>query len=167
MPSSKPQLRANTKAKLRELFRWYGIPPSPLHSLLQEVAKQEGWIPPWEQEERLQEQKEKKKLAGKRSGYSRAALAEIRRALVQIARAGQTPQQRLQPYAEESITALRERYRKLLSDDSKVNKGPLDDLVPIILGELSDADRKKLRKVGRETLKKDLKQVRRQSGITR
>ena len=160
--------RANAQAieELRNLFHWHGIPPSARHSILQKVAKEEGWIPPWEREEQRQQQKQKKRLAGKTSGRSRAALAEIRRSLVRITREGLTPEQRREPYADNSIDALCQRYRNLLHENTG-SRGPLDPLVPLILESLSGADRQRLRKASRETLIKDLKLIRRARGIKR
>jgi hypothetical protein len=55
---------------LSEYFRGYGIPPSWLHEALQRAAMQAGWIPPSYGEE----QRSKKREAGKRSGRRRGAL---------------------------------------------------------------------------------------------
>ena len=147
---------------LNDLFRrWYGIPPSPLHLAVQEAARQEGWTPPWDREE----QHSKKKMAGKKSGLMRAGRAEIRRSVIQIARA------RLklfyEPYAKASIDALHKEYRNLLGEGGGENCASLAKngndlclLVPLMLAGLSKADQHTLKKVGRETLIKDLKLLR-------
>ena len=145
---------------LEDLFRPYGIPPTPLHEAVQEAARQVGWIPPWEREQ----QQRQKKSAGKQSGRIRAGLASIRRSIVTIARA--RLKSKYAPYANNSIDALEKEYRALLGDGGGENcptlakgKNDLCLLVPLILASGSTADREKLKKASRETLLKDLKQV--------
>src|SRR6266404_4117214 len=114
--AGRPRSAADTSSPietLAEYFRWYGIPPSWLHEALQRAAKQAGWIPPWDREE----QRSKKTEAGKRSGRSRAGLAQIRHSFINLARAQLTPEQRRSPYSEASIDALEEKYRDLLTKD--------------------------------------------------
>jgi hypothetical protein len=139
--------------KLADLFRWYGIPPSPLHEAAQEAARQAGWTPPWDREE----QQAKKKVAGKKSGASRAGLAQMRRSLLTAARARLKPKYRKQPYANESIEAIERRYQKLLAEDGDAH----DLLVSIMLAALSKADRHRLRQASRDTIINDLKALRR------
>ena len=93
----------------RDLFRWYGIPPSPLHSAMQEAAKQEGWTPPWEREEQTA-------IAGQKSGHLRAERASIRRHFVKVAFDRLKPSEKFEPFAGQSITALMRSYRALLSE---------------------------------------------------
>src|SRR5262249_40053931 len=132
-----------------EYFRPYGILPSPLHAALQNAALQAGWIPPWDAEE----QRSKKKEAGKRSGISRKGLRQMRHSLVDLARAQLTAEQRRSPYSEASIDALEEEYRNLLTKD--VSDPSI--IISSMLSVLSETDRKSLKKASRETLKKDLK----------
>jgi hypothetical protein len=152
---------ASMSKSLNDLFRWYGIPPSPLHWAVQEAARQEGWTPPWVREE----QQSKKKTAGKKSGLMRAGRAEIRRSVIRVARA------RLnlyyEPYANASIDALHKEYRNLVGEGSGENCASLAKngndlclLVPLMLAGLSKADQQMLKTVGRETLIKDLKLLR-------
>jgi hypothetical protein len=140
-----------------ELFRPYR--PSSLSDALQNAAMQAGWIPPWDREE----QRSKKSEAGKRSGRSRAGLAQIRDSLINLARAQLTPEQRRSPYSEASIDALEEKYRNLLTKDVS----DPDIVISVILSVLSEADRKSLKKASRETLKKDLKAIRKMRGVSR
>jgi hypothetical protein len=145
---------------LEDLFRPYGIPPSPLHEVVQEAARRAGWTPPWVHEQ----QQRQKKSAGKQSGRSRAGLASIRRSIVTIARTRQAS--KFAPYANDSIDALEKGYRALLGNGGGENcatlakgKNDLCLLVPLILASCSTANREKLKKASRETLLKDLKQV--------
>jgi len=153
--------------KLVDLFRWYAIPPSALHEVVQAAARQAGWTPPWDHEE----QRSKKRNAGKRSGQTRGGLASMRRSLIKVARARLTPEQRRQPYKNDSIEALCEEYRKLLDegsgDDLDLRRSAWDDLLPFMLAALSESDRRMLKDVGRETLIKDLKLLRKESGVGR
>jgi hypothetical protein len=134
----------------------YGIPPSRLHEILQEAARQAGWIPPWDR-------KEQKKSAGEKSAIRRAGLAEIRQSVVKVARA--RLKSKYQPYSDASVDALVEEVRRLVADGGKNCESLAKDerdlclLVPLMLGSLSEADRKKLEKTSRETLLKDLKLV--------
>jgi hypothetical protein len=131
---------------LAELFRPYAIPPTPA---VQEAARQEGWVPPWDREfPEIQ-----KKEAGKRSGAMRAGLAGIRRSLVREAHALLGPTYRLHPFSIYSIEALRNEYLRLLDPTAK----NLGVVTSCMLAALSDNDRQVLRKVKRETLIKDLK----------
>ena len=147
---------------LTDLFRRPGaIPQSPLHAAVQEAARQAGWIPPWEREE----QQRQKKLAGRQSGIKRAGLASICRSIVTVARA--RLKSKYAPYANDSIDALEEEYHALLGNGGGENcetlakgKNDLCLLVPLILASRSTTERKKLKKASRETLLKDLKQVR-------
>jgi hypothetical protein len=134
---------------LAELFRPYGIPPTPLHEAVQEAARQEGWIPSWDRED----QEVQKKEAGKRSGAMRAGLAGIRRSLVREAHARLKPAYRLHPSSTHSIDALHKEYRQLLAPGTE----NLGLLVPFMLAALSENDRKKLSEAKRGTLIKDLR----------
>jgi hypothetical protein len=136
-----------------DLFRWYGIPPSPLHAAVQEAARQAGWTPPWDRDE----QRAKKKVAGKKSGASRAGLAHMRHSLLRAARMRLKPQYRKQPYATESIAAIQTEYQKLLAESG----APNDLVVMIMLSVLSEADRVRLRRASRDTIVKDLKALKR------
>jgi hypothetical protein len=137
---------------------------------MQEAAKREGWIPPWIREE----QQNQKKAAGKRSGSMRAARAQIRLSVVKVARARLTPEQRREPYANDSIEALCKEYRKLLAGGGGENcvslardGNDLCLLVPLMLAGLSKADQQMLKRAGRETLIKDLQRLRRERGVSR
>jgi hypothetical protein len=134
---------------LVDLFRPYGIAPTPLHEAVQEAATKAGWIAPWDREDR----KAQNKRAGKRSGAMRAGLAGIRRSLVKEAHARLKPAHRHHPFSTHSIDALHQGYRQLLVPDAK----DLGMLVPLMLAALSENNRKMLSKVKRETLRGDLK----------
>jgi hypothetical protein len=155
--ASKPGSRTRMAPKrtaptqLLDLFLPFGIPPSSLHVAVQNAAIEAGWIPPWERED----QEIQKKQAGKKSGASRAALAELRRYLVREAHAQLKPAHRLHPSSNDSIDALHKKYRDLLAPDAK----NLDGLAPLILTALSGADQKTLRKMKRGTLIKDLRRL--------
>jgi hypothetical protein len=139
MKRDKRQGNANPGTPWVEYFRLYfGNPPSPLYEALQNAAMQAGWIPPWHGEE----QRGKKREAGKRSGRSRAGLAQIRSSLVDLARRQLTSEQRRSPYSKASINALREKYRNLLTKD--VNDP--DVVLGTILSVLSETDRKSLQR---------------------
>ena len=132
---------------LEDLFRPYGIPPTPLHEAVQDAARQAGWIPPWDREQHQRQ----KKSAGKRSGRSRAGLASIRRSIVTVAHTRQAS--KYAPYANASVDALEEEYHALLGDGAGENcttlakdKNDVCLLVPRILASCSTADREKLKK---------------------
>jgi hypothetical protein len=148
--------KATTADDLVDLFRPYGIPPTRLHRAVQEAATEAGWIAPWDADAaKLRNEKAKNKAAGKRSGLVRTGLAMMRRSLVMAAHARLKPAHRLHPFSIYSINALREEYLQLLAPEAK----NLDLLVSLMLAALSENDRKILRKVGRETLIKDLKML--------
>ena len=144
---------------LEDLFRPYGIPPSPLHEVVQEAARHAGWTPPWDREE----QQRQKKLAGKQSGVRRAGLTQIRRSVVKVART--RLKSKRAPYSNASVDALDEEFRRLVADGGKNcaslarDKRDLCLLVPLMLGSLSGAERQKLETTSRDTLLNDLKQV--------
>ena len=127
---------------LRDLFRWYGIPPSPLHSVLQDAARQAGWTPPWERKEHRKEQTTAKKLAGKKSAHLRAGRASIRRIFVKEAFERLKPTHKFEPSAGESLTALMCSYREVLAESG-------DDAASMMKAAPF--------KASRETLKADLK----------
>jgi hypothetical protein len=62
----------------KDLFQRYVTPPSRLHNAVQSLARQEGWIPPWDREE----QQSQKKAAGKKSGVIRERRTKLRRYIV-------------------------------------------------------------------------------------
>ena len=144
---------------LEDLFRPYGIPPSPLHEVVQEAARRAGWIPPWDREQ----QQRQKKLAGKQSGVRRAGLTQIRRSVLKVART--RLKSKRAPYSNASVDALDEEFRRLVAGGGKDCAALAKDqrdlclLVPVMLQSLSEADRQKLTKTSRDTLLKDLKQV--------
>jgi hypothetical protein len=76
MAQTKTRSRAKVRvsAVLLDLFRPYGIPPSPLHAALQKAAMQAGWLPP----SYGQQSQAQKRAAGKKSGLTRASLAQMR-----------------------------------------------------------------------------------------
>jgi hypothetical protein len=148
----------------QELFRGV-IPASPLHQVAQEAARLEGWTAPWEHED----QTPKRKKAGQASGHARWGRAELRRSILKVARARLTPDQRLEPYANNSIDALCKEYRGILEGKDHLGppRSPYDGLLPFMLAGLPEADSRMLKKASRETLLKDLKQFRRESGVGR
>jgi hypothetical protein len=40
--------KPTTRSQLVDLFQPFGIPPTPLHEVVQNVAIEAGWIPPWD-----------------------------------------------------------------------------------------------------------------------
>jgi hypothetical protein len=156
-PKTRSRAKPQPSTSLVQLFRPYAIPPSSLHEALQDAAKQAGWLPPWGRKE----QQSLKRAAGKRSGSRRAGRAQMRRSLINAARARLTPEQRRSPYSKASIDALEETYRNLLTEDPS----DPDILISIMLSALSETDKKFLRRASRETLKKDLKAIRKARGI--
>jgi hypothetical protein len=158
-PNSRSRAKTQRSTPLTELFRPYGIPPSPLHEALQNAATQAGWISPWDSEE----QRAKKSEAGKKSGISRAGRAQIRLSLLNRARARLTPEERRSPYSEASLNALEATYQNLLREDVSGS----DILASIMLSVVSETDLKSLEKTSRETLKKDLKAIRKMRGVKR
>jgi hypothetical protein len=132
------------RTPLSDLFRWYAIPPSPLHEIVQEAARKAGWTPPWGREE----QQIKNKAAGEKSGRMRMGLAEIRRSVLSVARTRLNSKHRREPYSEDSIDALFEEYHSLLAEGAGENCAALAKndndlclLVPLMLKGLSKADR--------------------------
>jgi hypothetical protein len=153
----------------QELFRGV-IPASPLHQVAQEAARAEGWTALWEHED----QTPKRKKAGRASGHARRGRAEARRSVLQVARWRLNPEHRYAPFKEKSLGALCNEYRNLLGKGGGENcstmaKGSNDLclLVPLMLAELSQTDRQALRKASRETLRKDLQKLLRQSNRLR
>ena len=139
---------------LKDLFRPYGIPPSPLHEVVQEAARQAGWIPPWDREQ----QQRQKKSAGKQSGLSRAGLASIRQSIVKIARTRLTS--KYEPYSNASVDALEEEYHALLGDGGGENcatlakdKNDLCLLVPLILASFRGRPREAEKDKSRDAVK--------------
>ena len=93
--------------------------------------------------ERLKEQQNQKKTAGKKSAIARAGRAAKRHLIVKRAFGQLNSLQRAQPYSANSMNALETAYRRLLIKDGfdlKTLAGP-----PF--------------KVGRETLRSDLKRL--------
>jgi hypothetical protein len=145
---------------LKDLFSRYAIPPSPLHEAVQAAARQAGWAPPWDREEQHKEQQNKKKMMGKNSGLLRAWYVDLRRSLIPAARTQLKPTNILEPYAVGSIDALKKQYLELLAEGgNNLTEGGDDfvSLIPSLLAELPKTHRQALTKVGRETLRKDLK----------
>jgi hypothetical protein len=138
----------------------FGIPPSPSQQVLWEAAKEAGWIPPWE----LENQREKKKKAGKTSGTSRRGRKEIRLSLVWHALRQLSPKYRRNPYSNASLEALRKKYDYSLTKNA--DDPALDPILSGILSALTPADRKALKKASDDTLLADLKTIIRRSRAT-
>ena len=128
----------------KDLFRLYAIPPSSLHEAVQKLARQEGWMPPWDREEQQKVQQSQKKAAGKSSGLMRKGRVKLRRLYVKIAFERLQPAYQMQPFSVTSLDALEAAYRTLLAEG---NQDP--DLL------MSAAPFK----AGRETIINDLKQL--------
>jgi hypothetical protein len=145
MPRSKNRPRAVTpqRSSWVDYFRWYGIPPTPLHEGLQEGARQAGWTAPWDREE----QKNQKKVAGKKSGSMRAGRAKLRLLFVRAAFDRLKPAYQMQPFSDHSISALKAEYRKVVAESG-------DPTAPHDADLLMSASPFK---ADRETLIKDLK----------
>jgi hypothetical protein len=155
--------RQSMSKLLNDLFHLYAIPPSPLHEAVQEAARQEGWTPPWDHEEQHRQQQTQKKTAGRRSAIMRAGRAQIRVSLIELARGRLDPEHRYAPYSKPALDSLREEYCKLLTDgDNDPNV-----IIPLMLSALSETDRKFLKNISRETLKKDVKAIRKKHGVRR
>jgi hypothetical protein len=137
MGSQRPD-DARMSSSLRDLFRWYGIPPSLLHAAIQDAAKQAGWTPPWDQEQ----QTTAKKRAGRKSAGVRANRASIRRLFVKEAFGRLKRTHQFEPFAGQSLAALTRAYREVLAEDGHD---------PTLLMKAAPF------KAGRETLKADLK----------
>ena len=161
MPPLKTRSRRKIESStsLRDLFRDYPIPPSLLHQTVQDAARREGWVPPWEREEQIR----KKKMAGKSSGRSRRSLAQLRQSLLKLARMRLSPDDRRAPYSKTAIAALRREYNNLLSK----NANDPDPLISGMLSALSPTEHMVLKKASDDTLLKDLKDIRRMSGVRR
>jgi hypothetical protein len=147
-----PKTRSRAKeprTELRDLFRRYAIPPSPLHEAVQEAALRAGWTPPSQAE---------KRAAGKKSGVKRKGRAEIRRYFVKVAFERLKPvAYQMQPYSDDSIDALEVEYRQLLAES-------LAEAKPEASAERRAEDLRRLMsaapfKADRETLIKDMKQL--------
>jgi hypothetical protein len=157
----------------KDLFQRYVTPPSRLHNAVQSLARQEGWIPPWDREE----QQSQKKAAGKKSGIIRESRTNLRRYIVGAAHWGLMPAYRNQPYSTTSIGVLREDYLKILHYEPNNSldvmclqlakkQNPSGDPVfrfclslLIQMPKLPENDRQMLEKISKETLIKDLKAI--------
>jgi hypothetical protein len=111
---------------LVDLFRPYGIPPTPLHEAVQKAATKAGWTAPWDREEQevaTAAQTLKKRTAGKKSGQMRALRAELRLHFVKEAFRRLKPTHQKEPFSEHSIDALQVKYREVIaeSDDPAVS----------------------------------------------
>jgi hypothetical protein len=160
-PANKAKAPAIKKPNtvLRELFQGV-IPMSDEAFVVQEAAKQEGWVPGWEREG----QKLQKTTAGKQSGVRRRGLAEMRRAFVKQARMRIGPEHRRAPYSNASLDALSKEYKNLLA---KSEENDADPIIGAMQSVLSASDLKSLRQTSRDTLLSDLKAIRKSLGIKR
>ena len=157
----------------KDLFQQHAIPPSPLHEAVQKLARQEGWIPPWDREGQHEEQQSQKKAAGEKSGVIRERRTKLRRHIVGAAYWGLKPAYRNQPYSTTSIEVLREEYLKILHyepNNSLAVMCTLQNRIPdpvfrfcilllITMSNLPKNDQQMLEKIGKETLIKDLKAI--------
>jgi hypothetical protein len=134
--------KARAAVDLVDLFRPYGIKPTPLHEAVQEAARQAGWIAPWD---RYAEQL-KKKMAGKKSGLARAGRAGLRLPFVKEAFGRLKAAHRIQPFSEHSLDALQAKYREVIAESDDPATSYDADLL------MSAAPFK----ADRDTLKKDL-----------
>jgi hypothetical protein len=157
----------------KDLFQRHDSPPSRLHDAVQTLARQEGWIPPWDREE----QQSQKKAAGKKSGVIRERRTKLRRYIVGAAYWGLKPAYRNQPYSTTSIKVLREEYLKILHYEPNNSldvmflqlakkQNPCGDpvfrfcwLLVSKMPKLPENDRQMLEKISKETLIKDLKAI--------
>jgi hypothetical protein len=158
----------------KDLFQRYVTPPSRLHNAVQSLARQEGWIPPWDHEE----QQSQKKAAGKKSGIIRERRAKLRRSIFIVVYLQLKPAYRNQPYSTKSIDVVREEYLKIIHGEPNnlldvvciklaENQNALTPLgaytfrfcLPLLitLPRLSQNDRQILENISDETLKKDMK----------
>jgi hypothetical protein len=133
----------------------FGTPPSPLQQVFQQAAKEAGWIPPSE----LKGRSDQKRNAGLRSGVSRSGRKEIRLSLVWYALRQLSRKYQLNPYSNASLEALREKYDYLLTK----NAPDRDPILSGILSALTPADREALENASDDTLRADLKVIKRRS----
>lgn len=112
---------------LKDLFHRFKTPPTRTHDEVQRRAKEAGWTPPWDHEERQKEQQHQKKAAGKKSALVRGGRAELRRLMIQAAYAHLNPTHKHQPYANDSIDALKEKYLSLLGKGAPLPPTPPTD----------------------------------------
>jgi hypothetical protein len=134
---------------LVDLFRPYGIAPTPLHEAVQEAATKAGWAAPWDREEQevaAAAEKLKKMTAGKKSGLVRAGRAALRLAFVKEAYGRLKPAYRMEPFSEHSMDALQAKYREVIAESD-------DPAAPYDADLLMSAAPFK---ADRDTLKKDL-----------
>jgi hypothetical protein len=103
---------------------------------VQETARPESTL---SHKKHLKKQQNQRKAAGKRSGIARAGRAAQRRLIIKRAFRQLTEQQQMNPYSANTIDALKKEYDRQLSD-LKTLTGPSF-------------------KVGRETLRSDLKRL--------
>lgn len=103
---------------LVDLFRPYGIPPTPLHEAVQEAATKAGWTAPWDREEKAAAEQLKKRKAGKKSGLVRAGRAALRLPFVQEAYDRLKPAHQMQPSSDHSLDALQVKYREVIAESS-------------------------------------------------
>jgi hypothetical protein len=93
----------------KDLFKRFDTPPSPIHDAAQKWARHEGWTAPWDR-------KQQKSEAGKKSGLVRRSRAEVRLYIVRQVYEQLDPKYKHQPYSNDSMDALREKYFSVLGE---------------------------------------------------
>lgn len=145
MTNKKPRAELD----LVDLFRPYGIAPTPLHEAVQKAAIEAGWTAPWdrdEQEAAVAAEKLKKRTAGKKSGLVRAVRAALRLPFVQEAYDRLKRAYQKEPFSELSMDELQVKYREVIAESD-------DPAAPYDADLLMSAAPFK---ADRDTLKKDL-----------
>jgi hypothetical protein len=134
--------------ELLDLFLPFGIPPSPLHEVVQNAAIEAGWIPPWDNSvAKAKTQVTANQAAGKKSGQMRTGRANLRLIFVKAAYDSMKPSFRLEPFADDSLDELMKKYRFEITQTND----PIEQ--PKIAKKLMSAAPFK---ADRDTLKKDL-----------
>jgi hypothetical protein len=152
MSASKKSMAGKRKRQIKtanpdlvDLFQQFGIPPTPLVEAVQNAAIEAGWIPPWDNLAR----KAKSQIAGKKSGYMRKGRADLRLLFVKAAFDRLKPAAfRHQPFADDSLDALMERYQVEITGHIKDPKERAKEAKLLMSAAPFKADR--------DTLKKDL-----------
>jgi hypothetical protein len=135
--------------QLTEYFRPYGIPPTPIHEVLQQAAERAGWMPP----QQLETQRAQKVAAARKSAASRAGLKQIGCSLVMAAREQLPPKYRKNLHSSEALTALHHKFRGFFEE------GDHGFIVAAILAILPPADRERLKRTKRNTVVAYLKRI--------
>jgi hypothetical protein len=147
-PSRRSQLAQKPAApdQLLDLFRPFGIPPSPVHEAVQNAAIEAGWIPPWATlAAKTKSQIVANRVAAKKSGKARRGRADLRLIFVKAAYDSLKPAYRLEPFADDSLDELIKAYlfeiTQISDPTEQANRAKL-----LMAGQPFKADREQLKK---------------------